>query len=78
MNLTVFSCNGTVFVNCECIKGYAFKMVAPRGKSAHLEAFRAPRTAYFTALQDNCAHFDRIRFHDRILANDLSLLKYAS
>ena len=55
MNLTVFSCNGTVFTNCECIKGYAFKMVAPRGKSAHF----APRTANYGFSQDNCAHFDR-------------------
>lgn len=46
MNLTVFASENSVFVNCECIKGYTFKMVAPRGKSAHL-------TADFTNLQDS-------------------------
>ena len=26
MNLTVFKTGGEVFTNCECIKGYAFKL----------------------------------------------------
>lgn len=45
MNLTVFANGDDVFVNCECILGYTFKMVAPRGKSARL-------TANFAQLQD--------------------------
>ena len=36
MNLTVFSVGDEVYRNCECIKGYTFKMIAPRGKSAHM------------------------------------------
>lgn len=41
MNLTVFSVGDDVFRNCECIKGYTFKMVAPRGKSAHMTGISA-------------------------------------
>jgi len=26
MNLTVFKTGGSVYTNCECIKGYAFKL----------------------------------------------------
>lgn len=70
MNLTVFESAGKVFTSCECIKGYAFKMVAPREESALLEVFKARRTFDFTALQNNCVHFDQ--------SLDLSLLKYAS
>lgn len=50
MNLTVLSTNGEVFVNCECIKGYSFKMVlAPRDKSTLL-------TANYSDLQDKSTH----------------------
>ena len=69
MNLTVFSCSEKVYRNCECIQGFAFKMVAQRGKSALLEAFNAPKIAVVTALRDKCAHFDR--------SPNLSLVTYA-
>ena len=36
MNLTVFATDDSVFTNCECIKGYTFKMVMQRGKSIHI------------------------------------------
>ncbi len=49
MNLTVFADSGDVFMNCECIKGYTFKMAVPRGKSTHL-------TAVSALLQDQSAH----------------------
>ena len=49
MNITVFATGDNVFKNCECIKGYTFKMVASRGKSAHL-------TATFAQLQDKSVY----------------------
>lgn len=46
MNLTVISDKDDVFVNCECILGYTFKMAAQRGKCTRL-------TDNFVQLQDN-------------------------
>lgn len=34
MNISAFCSNGNVFINCECIKGYAFKNAAFLVKSA--------------------------------------------
>lgn len=34
MNRTVFSCDKSVFVNYECIKGYSFKTVISKGNCA--------------------------------------------
>lgn len=48
MNITVFATGDSIFTNCDCIKGYTFKMVAPRGKSTLL-------TGGFTYLQDRSA-----------------------
>lgn len=53
MNLSVFATGDEVFKNCECIKGYAFKSVAPRGKSARLTAATAQlqdKSVYMTVL----------------------------
>lgn len=41
MNLTVFVAGDDVFRNCECVQGFSFKLVAPRGKSAQLTAIFA-------------------------------------
>lgn len=49
MNLTVFAAGEDVFRSCECIKGYTFKMVAPRGKSVHV-------AHDFAALRDKSTH----------------------
>lgn len=49
LNLTVFTTGDNVFRSCECIKGYTFKMVASRGKSARL-------TATFAQLQDKSVY----------------------
>jgi hypothetical protein len=66
MNISVFTSENNVFTNCEYIKGYAFKMVALRGKSAHLAyvlvALRAISNryvAFFTKSHNNCDHFDQ-------------------
>ena len=56
MNLTVLADGDNVFANCECIKGYTFKMVAPRGKSVHLEndlALLRDKSALLTAATAN-------------------------
>jgi len=54
MNLTVFKTGGKVYTNCECIKGYAFKMAIQRGYCALL-----PHKAAVSGLQgDDSAHFD--------------------
>lgn len=39
MNITSFASAGEVFTNRECIKGYAFKIDASRGKSALFQIF---------------------------------------
>lgn len=57
MNLTVFSVGDEVFRNCECIKGYTFKMVAPRGKSAHMTGISAQlqdKSVHTTVLNASC------------------------
>lgn len=57
MNLTVFSVGDDVFRNCECIKGYTFKMVAPRGKSAHMTGISAglqDKSVQMTVLNASC------------------------
>lgn len=66
MNITVFTSGNDVFTNCECIKGYAFKMAAPRGKSAHfafnsaaLQFITARVAGFFANSQYNCGHFDK-------------------
>lgn len=63
MNLTVFASEDSVFADCECIKGYAFEIVAPRGKSVYLaDDFAAVRgesallTADFAALRNGTVH----------------------
>jgi hypothetical protein len=54
MNLTVRSSGGKVYTNCECIKGFAFKMAGPGAYSALL----TPRAADFGLQGDHSAHFD--------------------
>ena len=56
MNITVFTSSDDVFVNCECIKGYAFKNAAIGEKCALLPVM----TAVFGLSQDTCAHLCRI------------------
>jgi hypothetical protein len=56
MNITLFASHGNVFVNCECIKGYAFKNALTRVNSALLPVI----CAGFGILRDNCAHFRRV------------------
>ena len=51
MNLCVSKSGDEMVINCEYIKGYAFKMVAPRGKSACM-------TGCFALTRDNRAYFD--------------------
>ena len=56
MNLTVFASGDTVFANCECIHGYAFKNAAAWDNCAHLPVI----CANLGFSRDNCAHLSRI------------------
>lgn len=56
MNISAFCSNGNVYVNCECIKGYAFKNAASWVKFALLPVI----CANFGQLRDDCVHFRRI------------------
>ncbi len=58
MNLSVFSSNDHVFVNCECIKGYAFKNALLWVNCALLPVI----CAIFKVSQDNCAHLSRFEY----------------
>lgn len=40
LNLTVFRSGNQVYTNCECIKGFAFKMAGTRDRSVHYDRFR--------------------------------------
>ena len=53
MNLTVFASVDGAYVNCECIKGYAFKSASAWDNCALLPVL----TADFGLSQDNSAHF---------------------
>ena len=56
MNMTTYVSGGNVYVNCECVHGYAFDNAALRAKSAVLPVI----CANFGILQDKSAHFYRI------------------
>ena len=56
MNIKRFASEDNVFVNYECIKGYAFKNAAAWVKSAILPVI----CAVWGLSGDNCAHFCRI------------------
>ncbi len=56
MNISAFYSNGSVYKNCECIKGYAFKNAAVGVKYALLPVI----CANSGLLQDHCAHYSRI------------------
>ena len=53
MNIAVFSSEGNVFTDCECIKGYTYKNPGTWVKSALLPV----RSSVFGVAQDMCAHF---------------------
>ena len=76
MNLSVFATGDDVFQKCECIKGYTFKMVAPRGKSTHiaydLELFMdksAHLTAAIVQLQDSSVYSTVLNASRRIYSS---------
>ena len=56
MNISTFCSNSNVFINCECIKGYAFKNAAFLVKSTLLLVI----CAIFGLSRDNCVHFCRV------------------
>lgn len=56
MNISAFCSNGIVFVNCECINGYAFKNAASWVKSALLPVI----CAIFDQLRDYYVRFCRV------------------
>jgi len=56
LNISSCASGGIVFVNVECIKGYAFKMAEARVNCALLPVL----TANFGRTQDKCAHFSRL------------------
>lgn len=56
MNISAFSSDGNVFVNCEYVKSFAFKNAASWVKYAILPVI----CAIFGILQDSYAHYYRI------------------
>ena len=56
MNISVFSNNGSVYTDCECLNGYAFNIAVAGNKCVLL-----PVICDDSGLtRDNCAHFYRI------------------
>lgn len=51
MNLTMIRSGEEVFVNAECIKGYAFKMAVAGEKSTHLGVYSAADGSPFMLLR---------------------------
>jgi ribose/xylose/arabinose/galactoside ABC-type transport system permease subunit len=56
MNISVFCSKGSVYTNCECVKGCAFKNAALWVKCALLPHI----CAIFGLLRGYCAHYCRI------------------
>ena len=56
MNISTFTSGGNLFVNCECVKSYAFQNAETRGRSVLLPVI----CAVFGLSQDCCAHLSRI------------------
>ena len=56
MNITFFASSGTVYTDCEYIKGYAFKNAAMGSNCAILPVI----CAGLELRQDKCVHFSRI------------------
>ena len=56
MNISAFSAGGSVYMNCECVNGYAFENAIVWVKSALLPVI----CAIFGLLRGYCAHFRRI------------------
>ena len=65
MNITSFVSSGNVYLNCESIKGYAFRKTSLWGKCALLPVICAD----FELRQDKCAH---LRLIERLLPHDCS------
>lgn len=55
MKISAFYSNGDVYMNCECVSGFAFNYAVSRQESVNLPVI----CAYFANLRDNCAHFYR-------------------
>lgn len=60
MNISVFSSGSNVFVNCECIKGYAFKITHSLDKSAPLANINHQLTAVLAIVWDRSVHFSKL------------------
>ncbi len=56
MNIAAFYSNGNLVINCECVKGIAFKKLMVWVESALLPII----CATLSRLQDNCAYFQPI------------------
>ena len=56
MSFTVFASNNSVFINCECVQGFAFTNAA-LGDNCALSPVIC---AGFGLLRDNCALFRRV------------------
>ncbi len=56
MNISSFFSDGNVYMNCEQIKGFAFKNAASRAKRANLPVI----CSNLSLLRDICAHFSPV------------------
>ncbi|MDF2685721.1 MAG: hypothetical protein K0S55_902 [Clostridia bacterium] len=64
LNISIFTCGKSVFINREYIKGYAFKNVQLWEKYALLQKFTHVIMAVFANAWDNSVHFYEYKFYE--------------